>query len=60
MTDFKTNFAGLTLRNPIIVSSSGLTNSADKNKKLAEAGAGAIVFKFIIMLPQPLTDKKHD
>ena len=45
MTDLKTSFAGLTLRNPIIVSSSGLTNSADKNKKLAEAGAGAIVLK---------------
>lgn len=45
MTDLKTTFAGLTLRNPIIVSSSGLTNSADKNKKLAEAGAGAIVLK---------------
>lgn len=45
MTDLKTNFAGLTLRNPIIVSSSGLTASADKNQKLAEAGAGAIVLK---------------
>ena len=45
MTDLKTKFAGMTLRNPIIVSSSGLTNSADKNKKLAEAGAGAIVLK---------------
>ena len=45
MTDLKTNFAGLSLRNPIIVSSSGLTASADKNQKLAEAGAGAIVLK---------------
>ncbi|WP_018108700.1 dihydroorotate dehydrogenase-like protein [Bacteroides propionicifaciens] len=62
MTDFKTNFAGLTLRNPIIVSSSGLTNSADKNKKLAEAGAGAIVLKslfeeqILIETDQMLTD----
>lgn len=45
MTDLKTTFAGLSLRNPIIISSSGLTNSAGKNKKLAEAGAGAIVLK---------------
>lgn len=45
MTDLKTNFAGLELRNPIIVSSSGLTSSADRNQKLAEAGAGAIVLK---------------
>ncbi len=45
MSDLKTNFAGLHLKNPIIISSSGLTNSADKNKKLSEAGAGAIVLK---------------
>ena len=45
MTNLKTTFAGLQLRNPIIISSSGLTNSASKNKKLAEAGAGAIVLK---------------
>ena len=45
MTDLKTTFAGLSLRNPIIISSSGLTNSAGKNKRLAEAGAGAIVLK---------------
>ena len=38
-------FAGLSLRNPIIISSSGLTNSVGKNKKLAEDGAGAIVLK---------------
>ena len=37
MAQLKTTFAGLTLSNPIIISSSGLTNSADKNKKL-EAG----------------------
>ena len=48
MTDLKTTFAGLSLRNPIIISSSGLTNSAGKNKRLAEAGAGAIVLKSLI------------
>lgn len=45
MTDLKTAFAGLSLRNPIIIRSSGLTNSVGKNKKLAEDGAGAIVLK---------------
>lgn len=45
MADLKTTFAGLTLRNPIIVSSCGLTNTAAKNKKLEEAGAGAVVLK---------------
>ena len=45
MTDLTTAFAGLSLRNPIIISSSGLTNSVGKNKKLAEDGAGAIVLK---------------
>lgn len=45
MDKLKTTFAGLTLKNPIIISSCGLTNSAAKNKKLEEAGAGAIVLK---------------
>ena len=34
MTQLKTSFAGLSLRNPVIISSSSLTNSAEKNKKL--------------------------
>lgn len=45
MNTLETSFAGLKLRNPFIVSSSGLTDSAAKNQKLAEAGAGAIVLK---------------
>lgn len=45
MSNITTTFAGLSLRNPFIVSSSGLTNSAEKNKKLCENGAGAIVLK---------------
>lgn len=45
MADLKTTFAGLTLKNPIIVSSSGLTDSAAKNARLEAAGAGAIVLK---------------
>ena len=45
MADLKTTFAGLHLKNPIIISSSGLTDSAEKNRKLEDAGAGAIVLK---------------
>lgn len=45
MADLKTTFAGLTLKNPVIISSSGLTNTPEKNKKLEEAGAGAVVLK---------------
>ena len=42
MATLETTFAGLKLKNPIIISSSGLTDSAAKNQKLYEAGAGAI------------------
>ena len=45
MTDFSTSFAGLKLANPIIISSSGLTRSAERVASLAEAGAGAVVLK---------------
>ena len=45
MTQLKTNFAGLELKNPIIIGSSGLTDSAEKNEQLEKAGAGAIVLK---------------
>lgn len=45
MIDMKTCYAGLTLRNPIIVGSSGLTNNAERNKEFEKAGAGAIVLK---------------
>ena len=39
MATLETTFAGLKLKNPIIISSSGLTDSAAKNQKLYEAGA---------------------
>ncbi len=45
MIDLRTNFAGLELENPIIISSSGLTTTPEKIKKLADAGAGAVVLK---------------
>ncbi len=45
MEKLRTNFAGLRLKNPFIVSSSGLTDNAEKNSRLEKAGAGAIVLK---------------
>ena len=45
MMDMKTSYAGLTLRNPIITGSSGLTNKAERNLEFEKAGAGAIVLK---------------
>lgn len=45
MIDLKTKYLGLELKNPIVVSSSGLTNSVEKIKKLEENGAGAVVLK---------------
>jgi dihydroorotate dehydrogenase (fumarate) len=45
MIDLSTSFAGLSLKSPIIVSSSGLTSSVHRIKKLATAGAGAVVLK---------------
>ena len=45
MKKLETTFAGLNLKNPFIVSSCNLTNSAEKNRRWEEAGAGAIVLK---------------
>ena len=47
MTQLSTTFAGLKLKNPIIVSSSGLTSSVEKIKGLEAAGAGAVVLKSV-------------
>lgn len=45
MKDLSVNYLGLKLKNPIIISSSGLTCSAERITSLAEAGAGAVVVK---------------
>jgi len=45
MANLETKYLGLNLKNPIVVSSSGLTNSVEKIGKLVEAGAGAVVLK---------------
>ncbi len=45
MTDLRTKYMGLSLRNPIIVGSSGLTNTVEKIKEIESLGAGAVVLK---------------
>lgn len=45
MAELSTTYMGLTLKNPVIVGSSSLTNSVENIKKCAEAGAGAVVLK---------------
>lgn len=47
MVDLHTNYLGLSLKNPIIVGSSGLTDSPEKIQKLADNGAAAVVLKSI-------------
>ena len=45
MPNLTTNYLGLDLKNPIIVASSGLTDSVEKLVELEENGAGAVVLK---------------
>jgi dihydroorotate dehydrogenase (fumarate) len=45
MANLSTSYAGLKLRNPFIIGSSGITSSLDKIRKLDALGAGAIVLK---------------
>ncbi len=46
--DISTNFAGLKLKSPLIVGSSGLTGSVRHLKEYEKNGAGAIVLKSAI------------
>lgn len=43
--DLSVKYLGYTLKNPVIVGSSGLTNSVEKIKRLAKNNAGAVVLK---------------
>ena len=47
MVGLSTDYLGITLRNPVIIGSSGLTSSVENIKKLEENGAGAVVLKSI-------------
>ena len=45
MPDLSTEYMGISLKNPIIIGSSGLTNSVDSIQKLEANGAAAVVLK---------------
>lgn len=45
MANLQTTYLGLNLKNPVIVSSSGLTSNVESIKKLEASGAGAVVLK---------------
>jgi dihydroorotate dehydrogenase (fumarate) len=45
MIDLSTKYMGLTLKNPIIIGSSGLTNSVEKIVEIEKNGAAAVVLK---------------
>ncbi len=45
MANLETTYLGLKLKNPLVAASSGTTNSAEKIKKLEQAGIGAVVLK---------------
>lgn len=47
MADLSTKYLGLTLRNPIIAGSSGITNSLKEIVELENSGVGAVVLKSI-------------
>jgi dihydroorotate dehydrogenase (fumarate) len=65
MATLSTHYLGLELPNPLIVGSSGLTNSIKQIKEAASAGAGAIVLKSIFeeqirMETNKFMDKEHE
>jgi dihydroorotate dehydrogenase (fumarate) len=45
MANLTTQYMGMELKSPVIAGSSGMTDNVDKIKKLADAGAGAVVLK---------------
>jgi dihydroorotate dehydrogenase (fumarate) len=61
MRDLSVKYLGLQLKSPLVVSSSGLTDSVSKIKRLAEYGAGAVVLKSLfeeqIQIESGLYDK---
>lgn len=62
--DLSVNYMGLKLKNPIIVGSSGLTNSVEKIRNLEIEGAGAVVLKSLfeeqILMEQEKANDQND
>lgn len=59
MPDLSTSYMGLKLKSPIIVSSSGLTNSLQDIIELEKHGAGAIVLKSLFE-EEIVTEMEHE
>ena len=47
MADLTTRYMGMALKNPVVVASSGLTETAAGVQKCEAAGAGAVVMKSV-------------
>ncbi len=47
MADLKTTYMGLSLNNPLIVGSSGITSTLDVVRRCEDAGAGAVVLRSV-------------
>jgi len=45
MSNLKTNYMGIDLKNPLVVGASNLVDNLDHLKRLEDSGAGAIVYK---------------
>lgn len=45
MADLKTNYMGLTLKNPVIAGATNLVSNPDNLKRMEDSGASAIVYK---------------
>lgn len=45
MADLKTNYMGLTLKNPVIAGATNLVSNPDNIKRMEDAGAAAVVYK---------------
>lgn len=60
--DLSTRYLGLSLKNPIVVASCGLTKTVDQIKRCADAGAGAVVMKSLLeeQLREVETDLEDD
>lgn len=60
MTDIKTSYMGLELKNPVIVGASNLMLDIDNIKRIEEAGAAAIIYKSLFEEQIQLEKLQHD
>jgi dihydroorotate dehydrogenase (fumarate) len=53
VVDLTTSYAGLTLRNPLMIAPAGITGTAELAVRAEDAGAGAVVMKSLFENPIP-------